>query len=398
MVGIESSFDDTAVAVLDTRTGAVRASLVERQVSAAHGTIPLVAGEMHRAALPRLLARALAETGATLADVGAVACTVGPGLGPSLSAGLDFGRSLAQQTRSVFLPVHHMEAHALTARMEAPVDFPFLVLLASGGHCLLLLAERLGVYQRLGTLLDDSPGEAMDKVARALGLDGGGAALERAAAAAAVRAASAPLLFSPPLARERTCDFSFAGLKGAALRHVYGGDFLGSSMNAARQDTRWARPSPADAAFRAELAAAFQQAVVRHITVRTHRALLYLRAAGPWPTRLVASGGVLCNARLREQLGNLCDHFALPVVFPRPALCTDNAAMIAWVGHEYLRDPANPGAVILQPESPALAALRYQTAWPLGTDVSARVRHADILLRNQDHTRIVERKMKKPRK
>ena len=233
-----------------------------------------MAGELHRAALPVLCDAAFATAAVTPAAVTGVACTVGPGLAPCLAAGRDFARATAARLGVPFYAVHHMEAHLLTARMAAAVPVPFLVLLASGGHCLLVHAEALGVYRRLGTTLDDSPGEAYDKVARALGLAGGGAALEAVARAGDAGA----VLLATPLQRVRSCDFSFAGLKTSIFRHVYGEGYTGATMQAGLRDAaRWVAPSASDATLRANLAAAFQAAVCRHLAVRTTRAIVSSR-------------------------------------------------------------------------------------------------------------------------
>lgn len=388
MLGVEASFDDTSVAVV-AGDGRVLANVVERQLSATHGTVPHITGQMHRVALPKVLDRALAICGVGLHELSGIACTVGPGLSPCLAAGLDFGRELARQAGLPFCPVHHMEAHALTARMVGDVQFPFLVLLASGGHCLLVLAESLGVYRRFGSTLDDSPGEALDKVARALGLSGGAAELERVAVLGDP-ARFAPVL-SPPLQRQRTCDFSFAGLKTAAFRLIHGPRRKGSILAASLQDReRWINPTAEDIQFRADLAAAFQDVVVTHISVRTHRAMLYaLQKGGLRPTHLVASGGVLCNRSLRASIESLCSYYHVPVVFPPLALCTDNAAMIAWTGLEYTRQG---GRTILAPSDPALLALRYHPSWPLGTDDAAAVHTADISVLSKQHHRIITRR------
>eukprot|EP00037_Helgoeca_nana_P006078 m.56417 g.56417 ORF g.56417 m.56417 type:complete len:542 (+) comp16968_c0_seq1:163-1788(+) len=385
VLGIESSFDDTGVAIVsasgDSGGGDVLGdSRMSQRDQHAHsgGTVPRTAGALHATNLPITLRIALEEAGVGIEEIDAIACTVGPGLAPCLSAGLEFARGLSRIHDKPLIPIHHMEAHALTVRMDVPLPFPYLVLLASGGHCLLLLCEGVGEFRRLGTTLDDAPGEAFDKVSRALGIIGGGAALEHAAAAGDPTAHR----FTVPLAATRSCDFSFAGLKTSALREI--------DRQCALIDPTWApctakQPTglahalqtaevmqrPAAAGIRAIIAAAFQRAVCAHIAARTHRALLYCQGRHEL-SGLVLSGGVACNSALRTQLETLSAQYGVQTHAPDPALCVDNGVMIAWNGIEKLRN----GEVGLS--GSAVAELRYTPKWPLGADCSNDVSAANI--------------------
>ena len=428
VLGIESSFDDTAVALV-TATGRVLgdARVCQRSDHAnAGGTIPVQAGRLHAANLPYALADALAQAataaGVTAGDIDAIACTQGPGLSPCLDAGLSFAKGLSRRWDLPLIPVHHMEAHALTPRLDTRLDFPYLVLLASGGHCLLMLAEGVGSFRRLGTTTDDAPGEAYDKVARALGLDGGGSDLERCAAAGDASAFAFPI----PLRASRNCDFSFSGIKSSVMRAIQQHcRAVGGPGSAEFRIGDWRRSAAImrrseHAAVRADIAASFQHAVCIHIQERVHRAIRFAdgsklaaachadggggdggdrggcgdggdteagrdgsgmpAAIGPAPadavTGLVLSGGVACNAMLRERITRLADVFGLPVLCPSPALCVDNGVMIAWAGVEYHRI----GRQQLTPDQ--AASLRYTPKWPFGTDARAEVAAADIRLPN----------------
>lgn len=370
------------------------------------GQVPAAAARRHAAQIEAVAEEALAEAGLSAGELSGVACTIGPGLGPCLDVGLGFAGQLAAAEAVPFLPVHHMEAHLLTARLvdRQSSEFPFLVLLTSGGHCLLLLAEALGRYRRLGTTLDDAPGEALDKVARMLGIDGGGRGLEEVAADGDPGAVSFPL----PLRSQRSCDFSFSGLKAAARREVLrrcGIDDRGSREGgtaAEWQHTAELMQADAMRQHRANIAASFQSAALTHIAVRTHRAILFARqwlagereAAGTSGRALgslgslTISGGVACNRVLRGGIGALAGRYDMDVVCPPISLCVDNGAMIAWTGLEYLEAHAQgciggggeAGAAVL----PSADGVRYRPKWPLGTDWSGRLVEARIHVRASD--------------
>ena len=267
--------------------------------------MPEIAARAHAERLAPLIAATLDDAGVTLAEVDAVAATAGPGLIGGVMVGLVTAKALAMAGDKPLLAINHLEGHALSPRLADPgLAFPYLLLLASGGHCQLLLVSGVGQYCRLATTIDDALGEAFDKTAKVLGLGfPGGPAVERMAA----QGDPARVPLPRPLMGSAEPHFSFAGLKSAVLRAKQAG-------------------LHADA----DLAAAFQQAAIDCVVDRTARAL---SAAGP-VTALVAAGGVAANAAIRAALETLAARHGLAFVAPPMALCTDNAAMIAWAGIE----------------------------------------------------------------
>jgi N6-L-threonylcarbamoyladenine synthase len=307
VLGIESSCDETAAALV---TGD-RIILAQRIASQddAHapygGVVPEIAARAHAERLTPLIEATLADAGMTLRDVDAIAATAGPGLIGGVMVGLVTAKALAMASDKPLIAVNHLEGHALSPRLaDAGLEFPYLLLLASGGHCQLLLVEGVGRYRRLATTIDDALGEAFDKTAKILGLGyPGGPAVERLA-----REGDASKVRLPrPLLGSAEPHFSFAGLKSAVLRAKQAG---------AHDD--------------ADIAASFQQAAVDCVIDRTRRAV---QAAGP-VTALVVAGGVAANKAIRAALEALASGHGLRFVAPPLALCTDNAAMIAWAGVE----------------------------------------------------------------
>ena len=307
VLGIESSCDETAAALV-TEGRRIVAQRIASQDDAHRpygGVVPEIAARAHAERLAPLIAATLADAGVNLADVDAVAATAGPGLIGAVMVGLVTAKALAMAGDKPLLAVNHLEGHALSPRLaDAGLAFPYLLLLASGGHCQLLLVSDVGQYRRLATTIDDALGEAFDKTAKVLGLGyPGGPAVERMAAFG--DPARVPL--PRPLLGSAEPHFSFAGLKSAVLRAKEAGVH-------------------ADA----DIAAAFQQAAIDCVVDRTARALA---VAGP-VTALVAAGGVAANAAIRAALEALAARHGLPFGAPPLALCTDNAAMIAWAGIE----------------------------------------------------------------
>ncbi|WP_423142988.1 tRNA (adenosine(37)-N6)-threonylcarbamoyltransferase complex transferase subunit TsaD [Parablastomonas sp. CN1-191] len=334
VLGIESSCDETAAALVRSDRTIVAQHIASQD--AAHrpygGVVPEIAARAHVEVLSPLIAATLADAGLTLADVDAVAATAGPGLIGGVMVGLVTAKALAMAGDKPLIAVNHLEGHALSPRLAAPgLQFPYLLLLVSGGHCQLLVVAGVGRYRRLATTIDDALGEAFDKTAKILGLGfPGGPAVERAALDGDSRAVPLPR----PLLGSDEPHFSFAGLKSAVLR--------------ANDSGRYA---PAD------IAASFQQAALDCVIDRTRRALA---VAGP-VSALVVAGGVAANSTVRAGLENLAAEHALPFVAPPPALCTDNAAMIAWAGIERLSAPG------FAPDPLTLAA---RPRWPLDPDAA----------------------------
>lgn len=327
VLGIESSCDETAVALVahDRRVLAQRIASQEEAHRPFGGVVPELAARAHAERLAPMIAAVMDDAGVELADVDAIAATAGPGLIGGVMVGLVTGQALALATARPLWGINHLEGHALSPRLVAPeLCFPYLLLLVSGGHCQLLAVDGVGRYRRLATTIDDAAGEAFDKVAKMLGLGfPGGPAVERAAA----RGNPAAVALPRPLVGSAEPHFSFAGLKTAVLRAVQAG----------RHDT-------------ADLAASFQAAVADCLADRTARAL----AAMPAATALVVAGGVAANALVRARLAALAATHGLPFVAPPLALCTDNAAMIAWAAQERI-------AAGLRPD-PDIAA---RPRWPL---------------------------------
>ncbi|OYU15360.1 MAG: tRNA (adenosine(37)-N6)-threonylcarbamoyltransferase complex transferase subunit TsaD [Alphaproteobacteria bacterium PA4] len=314
VLGLESSCDETAVALLDDQ----RRILAQRIASqdAEHrpfgGVVPELAARAHVDRLTPMVADVLAEAGVRLADVDAIAATAGPGLIGGVMVGLVTGKALAWGAGKPLIAVNHLEGHALSPRLaDAGLEFPYLLLLVSGGHCQLLGVEGVGRYRRLATTIDDAIGEAFDKTAKVLGLGfPGGPAVERAAAHGDARRFHLPR----PLLGSDEPHFSFAGLKSAVLR-------------------QWqALPAPDDI-DRADLAAGFQAAATDCLIDRTRRAMV----AFPQATALVVAGGVASNQAIRAALAGLAAVAGLAFVAPPLWLCTDNGAMIAWAGVERFR-------------------------------------------------------------
>ncbi len=318
VLGIETSCDETAAAIVrGDRT--VLADVVRSQDDehrAYGGVVPEIAARAHIEHLDGLIDRALAEAGVGFGGLDGIAAAAGPGLIGGVMVGLMTAKAIAAVHAIPLAAVNHLEGHALSARLSHGVDFPFLLLLVSGGHCQLLIAEGVGRYRRLGTTIDDAAGEAFDKTAKLLGLGyPGGPAVERAAK----RGDPARFALPRPLKGRAGCDFSFSGLK-TAVRHAVEG--LPGGAPAARDVD--------------DLCAGFQAAVAEVLADRTaHAIALYRERFGAGGT-LVVAGGVAANGALREVLGRLAGEAGLALVVPPPGLCTDNAAMIAWAGIERL--------------------------------------------------------------
>ena len=307
ILGLESSCDETAAALVrDDRT--ILAHRLAGQ-EAAHrpygGVVPEIAARAHVEMLAPLVEQALAEAGVALADVDAVAATAGPGLIGGVMVGLMTAKALAHAAGKPLIAVNHLEGHALSPRLaDRDLDFPYLLLLVSGGHCQLLFVEGVGRYRRLATTIDDAAGEAFDKTAKLLGLGfPGGPRVEAAAARGDARAVPLPR----PLLGSAEPHFSFAGLKSAVLR--------------ARDTGKWSAE---------DIAASFQQAVIDCLLDRTARAVDVADGA----TALVVAGGVAANGAVRGALSDLAAASGMRFVAPPAWLCTDNAAMIAWAGVE----------------------------------------------------------------
>ncbi len=319
VLGLETSCDETAAAVVRLRADGraeVVSSVVASQI-AAHapygGVVPEVAARAHVELVEPVARQALAEAGVTLDDIAGIAATAGPGLVGAVMVGLSFAKGLALARGLPLIAVNHLEGHAISARLEADVPYPFLLLLVSGGHCQLLEVAGVGACRRLGSTIDDAAGEAFDKIAKALGLPyPGGPALERLAEG------GDPDRFPLPraLLGRAGCDFSFSGLKTAAARLAEG---------------------VTDEAGRRDLAAAVQAAIARQLAERSERAMVsYAAQHGVQHKRFVVAGGVAANRTVRARLEALATANGFAFAAPPLRYCTDNAAMIALAGAERL--------------------------------------------------------------
>jgi N6-L-threonylcarbamoyladenine synthase len=320
ILGIETSCDETAAAVLDA-DGRVLAEKVlsqESEHAKFGGVVPEIAARAHLAHLPGLVREVVAEAGIGIGDLGAVAASAGPGLIGGLIVGSQFAKGIAIAHGLPYVAVNHLEAHALTARLPGLIEdqpsFPYLLLLVSGGHCQCVAVEGVGQYRRLGATVDDAAGEAFDKVAKLLGLGWpGGPALERLASRGDPRRYN----FPRPMSGRDGCDFSFSGLKTAVAQMV------------ARLP---AGPLPQRMAC--DIAAGFQAAVTDVLADRASHAMAMMRGQ---TSRMVVAGGVAANQSVRGALENAAAAFGFRLVAPPTRLCTDNAVMVAWCGLERLR-------------------------------------------------------------
>lgn len=323
VLGLESSCDESAAAILRRHPDGrieVLADLVLGQTEAHApfgGVVPEIAARAHAEAMDGLAAAALAKAGLSLDALDAVAATSGPGLIGGVMAALMTAKGLALGAGKPLIAVNHLEGHALSPRLSEKLDFPYLLLLVSGGHTQLLIAEAVGVYHRLGSTLDDAAGEAFDKTAKVLGLGfPGGPALERCAEAGDANRFDLPT----PLKGKPGCDFSFAGLKTAA-RQIWDG------LDA---------PSAQD---KADLAASVQAAIATALASRTRRAMKQFAENYPdvaTPRPLVVAGGVAANRAVRGALEAAAAQEGFRLIAPPMKWCTDNAAMIALAGLERL--------------------------------------------------------------
>jgi len=325
VLGLESSCDETAAAVLAADGSILAEAVLSQSVHARYGgVVPEIAARAHLAGLPALVARVMDEAGLNFTDLAGVAASSGPGLIGGLIVGSSFAKGIAIAHGLPFVAVNHLEAHALTARLPGQVEggapFPYLLLLLSGGHCQCVAVEGLGRYVRLGTTIDDAVGEAFDKVAKMLGLGWpGGPALERLAATGDAARFALPR----PLRGRPGCDFSFSGLKTAVMQVV-------SAYP----------PGPLPQQDAADIAAGFQCAVAEVVADRAAHALEAFIQRNPAGRLLVVGGGVAANQAARASLREAAAARGFGFAAPPLRLCGDNAVMVAWAGLERLRHGA----------------------------------------------------------
>ncbi|XP_073329875.1 tRNA N6-adenosine threonylcarbamoyltransferase, mitochondrial [Pagrus major] len=371
VLGIETSCDDTGAAVLD-EAGKILGESLHSQKDVhlrTGGIIPTVAQQLHRENIERVVQEALERSNVDPSQLSAVATTVKPGLALSLGIGLEFSQRFVRQHNKPFIPIHHMEAHALTVRMLQPVAFPFLVLLVSGGHSLLAVARGVDDFLLLGHSLDEAPGDTLDKVARRLSLIkhpqcstlSGGQAIELLAK----DGDRTRFHFTTPMGQTYDCCFSFAGLRNQV------------TMAIMKKEAEEGKEQGTLLSCVNDIAAATQHTVASHLAKRTHRAILFCKANGLLPScspTLVLSGGVASNQYIRKALSIIAEATGLQLLCPPAKFCTDNGVMIAWNGVERLRE----GKGILPPN----VDVCYEPKAPLGVDMTAEVKAAAIRLRS----------------
>ena len=335
ILGIETSCDETAAAVVaidSVGEGQILSNVVHSQLedhAAYGGVVPELAARAHGEKIDVVVRRALGDAKAAVCDIDGIAATAGPGLIGGLMVGLTAAKALALAAGKPLFAINHLEGHALTARLTDGLEFPFLLLLVSGGHTQILLVEDVGRYTRLGTTIDDALGEAFDKTAKLLGLSyPGGPAVEQAA----LQGDAKRFVLPQPMRGKPGCDFSFSGLKTAIRQTAQ------ATAPLTDQDV-------------ADICASFQATV--RLVLRDRLARAFERIGPPLP--LVVAGGVAANKALRAELEVLADENKSRLVAPPLHLCTDNAAMIAWAGAERM-------AAGFAPDGLACAA---RSRWPL---------------------------------
>jgi len=345
ILGIETSCDETAVAIVDDEKN-ILAQVINSQIKLHEqygGVVPELAARSHIEVLDSLIIEVLQKANLKFGDLDAVAATAGPGLIGGVIVGLMTGKTLASILQKPFIAVNHLEAHALTVRLTQDVEFPYLLLLLSGGHCQILLAQGIGRYQKLGETIDDALGEAFDKVAQMLGLPyPGGPAVE----AMAIGGDENKFKFPQPLVesdfeKKHLFDFSFSGLKTAVRRQIEklsGAEFSHSTS-----------AQKLSAQEKADICASFQKTVTAIILNRLENIFYYnmaqnidthdanSKSSSAKIDKIILCGGVAANRYIFSKLNEWAQKRSMQVIAPPLALCTDNAAMIAWAGIEKLR-------------------------------------------------------------
>lgn len=319
VLGIETSCDETAAAVLrrhadgtvEILSDIIRAQITEHAPYG--GVVPEIAARAHAEIADEVVAAAIRESGLSLSELDGIAATSGPGLIGGVMVGMMTGKALALASGKPFIPVNHLEGHALSPRLAEVCPFPYLLLLVSGGHCQFIAVRGLGDYQRLGTTIDDAAGEAFDKLAKTLGIGfPGGPAVEKLAAEGDETRFDLPR----PLLNRPGLDMSFAGLKSAAARIV--------------------ETEALDSQGQADLCASYQGAIADCLAEKAARALEQFKGETSGEVRLVVAGGVAANKAIRSALDQVASDRGARLIAPPLRHCTDNAAMIALAGAERL--------------------------------------------------------------
>ena len=317
ILGIESSCDETAASILaENNQGipTILSNIVSSQVDVHKefgGVVPELAARSHIEKIDLITKKAISESGIKIQDIDAVATTAGPGLIVCLSVGLSFGKTLASSLKKPFIAVNHLEGHALSPKLDSKLDYPYLLLLISGGHTQFLNVQGLGKYKRLGTTIDDALGEAFDKTAKLLGIEfPGGPKIEEYAK----KGNSKKYTLPKPIINKGGCNLSFAGLKTAVLK-------IAKQIKTDQE--------------KFDLAASFQNTIEEILYKKSKIAFKEFKKINKNKNKtFVVAGGVAANKKIREVLIKLCKEEKFKHVFPKINLCGDNAAMIAMVGLE----------------------------------------------------------------
>ena len=341
VLGLESSCDDTAAAVLRVSTESdteILSSVVSGQTDLHKnfgGVVPEIAARAHAEMLDMCVEQSLEQASITLKDIDLIGVTSGPGLIGGVVSGVMSAKAIAMGAQKPLVGVNHLAGHALTPRMTDAIEYPYLMLLISGGHCQFLMVNGTNQFVRLGGTIDDAPGEAFDKTARLLGLpQPGGPSIDTAARDGDPTKFALPR----PLLDREGCDMSFSGLKTAVLR--VRDEIVSEKGGLHQSDVN-------------NIAASFQRAVSDVLVEKTRRAIVeYMKLVPQTPT-IAVSGGVAANSEIRAKLQDLCAHHSIAFNAPPLKYCTDNAAMIAYAAAEiYMNDLVDPTHLVARPRWP----------------------------------------------
>ena len=324
VLGIESSCDDTGAAVINEQKQILGEALQSQEEHKQYGgVVPEIAARAHLENVDEIISVCMDRAGLDISKIDAVAASAGPGLIGGVVVGVMTAKALALALNKPFIAVNHLEAHALCARIANSIEFPYLLLLVSGGHCQILIVKDVGNYERLGTTIDDAAGEAFDKVAKMLNLGyPGGPIIEKLASIGNDSRFSLP----HPLANSGDCNLSFSGLKTAVRKIIesYTTDGIVEHAILPKQDT-------------ADICACFQKTATECLTLKLDSAIKYFKKNYPQGQHIVVSGGVAANTYLRTALKNLAFKYDLDFAAPPIRFCTDNGVMVAWAGLERFR-------------------------------------------------------------
>ena len=314
ILGIESSCDDTSLSIVDNNKNIIANEVLSQNNIHEHynGIVPELAARNHVLYIDKILKKILLDHNLKIKDIGLISATAGPGLIGGLLIGLTFAKTLAQMNNIPFIGINHLEGHALTARLTNNIEFPFLLLLASGGHTNFYFISGIRKYIYLGGTLDDALGEAFDKIANILNLGfPGGAEVEKIAKVGNPLSVDLP----KPLINKKNLDMSFSGLKTAVLKKTLSSQY-GTKFNAS------------------DIAASFQKTIADILSKKVSLAIDYCEEKDYLFQNIVLSGGVAANEYLRDRISVIANKYKKKLCLPPRSLCTDNGAMIAWAGYE----------------------------------------------------------------